>query len=190
MQDELIGRIGKRIKALRNARGLTLQLLSERAHITKGLLSKIENSRTIPSLPVFLQIVQGLEVSTQVFFEDMKLVQGKNYLLVRKADYQSIQKEDRPGFNYQTILTQNLQSTTMEVVLLSLQPRTQSHPTTTDGFEFKFIISGRCLYRIEDEELLLQEGDSLYFDASRPHHPLNPFRKQVTMLVCYFLTSK
>lgn len=61
MQDELIGRIGKRIKALRNARGLTLQLLSERAHITKGLLSKIENSRTIPSLPVFLQIVQGLK---------------------------------------------------------------------------------------------------------------------------------
>jgi transcriptional regulator with XRE-family HTH domain len=190
MQDELIGRIGKRIKALRKTRGLTLQALGERAHITKGLLSKIENSRTIPSLPVFLQIVQGLEVSTQEFFEDMKLVQGKNYLLIRKGDYQPAQKEERPGFNYQSILSQHLQSTMMEVVLLSLQPRTQSQPTTTDGFEFKYIISGRCLYRIEDEELLLQEGDSLYFDASRPHHPVNPFRKQVTMLVLYFLTSK
>jgi len=190
MQDELIGRIGKRIKALRKIRGLTLQVLSERAHITKGLLSKIENSRTIPSLPVFLQIVNGLEVSTPEFFEDLKLVQGKNYLLIRKKDYESIQKEERPGFNYHAILSQNLQATTMEAVLLHLQPKTQSQPTTTDGFEFKYVISGRCLYRVEDEELLLEEGDSLYFDATRPHHPINPFRKQVTMLVLYFLTSK
>jgi transcriptional regulator with XRE-family HTH domain len=190
MQDEVIGRIGKRIKGLRKARGYTLQTLSERAHVTKGLLSKIENSRTIPSLPVFLQIVRGLEISTQDFFEDMKLVQGKNYLLIRKEEYQPAQKEERPGFHYQSILAQNLQTSTMEVVLLHLKPKTQSQPTTTDGFEFKYIVSGRCLYRIEDEELLLNEGDSLYFDASRPHHPINPFKKQVTMLVFYFLTAK
>ncbi|MBN8575432.1 MAG: helix-turn-helix transcriptional regulator [Cytophagales bacterium] len=190
MQDELIGRIGKRIKALRKVRGLTLQALSERARITKGLLSKIENSRTIPSLPVFLQVVRSLEVTTQDFFEDLKLVQGKSYLLIRKSDYQPVQKEERPGFFYQSVLTQHLQPNTMDVVLLSIEPRTQSQATTTDGFEFKHIISGRCLYRIEDEELLLQEGDSLYFDASRPHHPINPFRKKVTMLVFYFLTSK
>lgn len=190
MQDELIGRIGKRIKALRNTRGLTLQMLSDRARITKGLLSKIENSRIIPSLPVFLQVVNGLEISTQEFFEDMNLVQGKNYLHMRKADYQQIQKEERTGFAYKSILSQHVKSAMMNVVLLQVMPRTQSHPTTTDGFEFKHIISGRCLYRIEDEELLLEEGDSLYFDASRPHHPINPFRKQVTMIVFYFITTK
>ncbi len=190
MEDELISRIGKRIKALRKERGLTLQVLSERSYVTKGLLSKIENSRTIPSLPVFLKLIQGLEMNAKDFFENIALMHGKNYMHIKRKDYQIFQKEERLGFEYQFILGQSLANITMEAVLLTVHPKAASKPTTTDGFEFKYIISGKCHYKIDGEQILLEEGDSLYFDASKPHHPENGFRKKVVMLVLYFLTAK
>lgn len=48
--------LGMRLKELRRKRLLTLQQLAERTELTAGLLSKIENFRTIPSLPVLLSI--------------------------------------------------------------------------------------------------------------------------------------
>jgi transcriptional regulator with XRE-family HTH domain len=190
MENELISRIGKRIKTLRKERGLTLQVLSERSHITKGLLSKIENSRTIPSLPVFFKLIGGLDMNAKDFFDNMNMLNGQNYLHIKETAHQSLQKEDRPGFDYQFILGQSVPSSMLEIVLLSVSPGSKSVPTTTDGFEFKYILSGRCQYYIDGEQILLEKGDSLYFDASKPHYPVNGFRKKVTMLVIYFLTTK
>lgn len=190
MEDELVSRIGKRIKTLRKERGLTLDTLSERTHVTKGLLSKIENSRTIPSLPVFLKLIQGLDLQATDFFENLELVHGKNYLHIKKGEYQRTTREDRPGFEYLFILGQTMLTSTVQAYLLHVHPKALSKPSTTDGYEFKHILSGRCYYRIDKEEILLEEGDTLLFDASVPHHPRNPFRKKVTMLVLYFLTTK
>ena len=78
----------------------------------------------------------------------------------------------------------------METVLLSIKPNSKSKATTTDGFEFKYMVSGDCDYYIQDEKISLHEGDSLYFDASKPHYPLNTTKRKVIMLVFYFLTVK
>lgn len=190
MEDELTGHIGKRIKSLRKERGLTLQILSERSLVTKGLLSKIENSRTIPSLPVLLKIIKGLELTAKDFFDNLAILNGKNYIHCKYENYQALQKEDRPGFDYKFILSQSILSSMLEVVLLTVNPGAKSQPTQTDGFEFKYILSGKCHYYVDGEEILLEEGDSIYFDASKPHNPVNKFRKKVTILVLYFLTAK
>jgi quercetin dioxygenase-like cupin family protein len=75
-------------------------------------------------------------------------------------------------------------------VLLTLEPGAKGKPTTTDGYEFKYILSGSCEYQINNEVILLEEGDSIYFDASIPHVPLNHSRKKVIMLVIYFILAK
>ncbi|MFN4958339.1 MAG: cupin domain-containing protein [Cyclobacteriaceae bacterium] len=51
-------------------------------------------------------------------------------------------------------------------------------------------MSGSCEYLIQDERLKLEEGDSLLFDASKPHMPINNTKRYVKMLVLYFLTNK
>lgn len=63
--------IGLKLSAPRQEKGLTLQLVADRCNFSKGLLSKNENSRTLSSLPVFIAIVQALELSLRQFFEDM-----------------------------------------------------------------------------------------------------------------------
>lgn len=69
--DETVLSIARKIRALRQRKKLTLQQLAERTKLTKGLISKIENSRTVPSLPVFVELVKALEVPLNVFFEDI-----------------------------------------------------------------------------------------------------------------------
>jgi transcriptional regulator with XRE-family HTH domain len=190
VQEELIPLIAKRIKTLRNEKSLTLQTLSERTNLTKGLISKIENSRTIPSVPVLFNIMNALEIKPQDFFDTLSVASSQNYLHIKRKEYKHIKKENRPGFDYRFILAQSLPGCTMETVLLTIKPKAKSKPTTTDGFEFKYIVSGDCDYYIKDERIELREGDSIYFDASKPHYPVNNTKRRVTMLVFYFLTIK
>lgn len=57
MEDYLIG-IGKRIKEIRKRKNLTINTVAADAEVSNGLISRIENGRTISSLPVLLNIIQ------------------------------------------------------------------------------------------------------------------------------------
>jgi transcriptional regulator with XRE-family HTH domain len=190
VDNEVVSRIAQKIRATRLEKNLTIQQLATRSNVSKGLLSKVENSRTIPSLPVFVSIIQSLDISLKEFFHDMVLTNGKDYLLVKKDDYTPLEREGRSGFHYQFILSQNITNCSMDAVLLTLEPGAKGKPTTTDGYEFKYLLSGSCEYQINNEVILLEEGDSIYFDASIPHVPLNHSRKKVIMLVIYFILAK
>ncbi len=190
IDNEVVSRIAQKIRATRLEKNLTIQALATRSHVSKGLLSKIENSRTIPSLPVFVTLIQSLDISLKEFFHDMVLINGKDYLLVKKNEYIPMSREDRPGFNYKHILSQNITNCSMEASILTLDPGAKGKPTTTDGYEFKHILSGTCEYQINHDTVRLEEGDSLYFDASVPHVPINRSRRKVIMLVIYFLSAE
>jgi transcriptional regulator with XRE-family HTH domain len=190
VSNEIVSRIAQKIRSTRLKKNLTIQQLAERTKVSKGLLSKIENSRTIPSLPVFVQLIQSLDISLKEFFEDMVLTNGKDYLLIKKDQYTSMEREGRSGFNYQYIISQNIPTATIEVVLLTISPGATGRPTITDGYEFKYLISGNCEYHINEQIVAMEEGDSIYFDSSVPHLPVNKSRRNVTMLVVYFIIPK
>ncbi len=190
VDNEVVSRIAQKIRTTRLKKNLTIQQLATRTKVSKGLLSKIENSRTIPSLPVFVTLIQSLDISLKEFFEDMVLINGKDYLHIKKDQYTSVEREGREGFHYQYILSQNITNCTMDAVLLTLEPGAKGNPTTTDGFEFKYMLSGNCEYQINNEIIKVEEGDSIYFDASVPHLPINRSRRKVMMLVIYFILPK
>ncbi len=183
---EMTGAIAKKIKEIRLDQGITLYDLSQRTVLSKGLLSKIENGRTIPSLPVFLNLAKALNTNPKDFFEETLFAGGKNYLHIKKSAYAKFTKEDRQGFDYQFILSQLLPSSTMQAFLLTIKPKAARQVTTTNGFEFKYIVHGKCEYHIGDDVILLEEGDSIYFDASQPHQPVNNSKGNVVMLILYF----
>jgi transcriptional regulator with XRE-family HTH domain len=190
VDNEVVIRIAQKIRSTRLEKNMTIQQLATRTNVSKGLLSKIENSRTVPSLPVFVTLIQSLDISLKEFFRDIVLVNGKDYLLIKKDQYSAMEREGRVGFNYQHILSQTLTTCTMEAVILEVEPGAKGRPSTTDGYEFKYMISGSCEYQINDETIALEEGDSIYFDASLPHIPINNTKKKAVMLVMYFILPK
>jgi transcriptional regulator with XRE-family HTH domain len=65
--------IGGKIKALRSEKQLTLPALADKAGLSKGLLSKIENSADAnPSLDTLYKIAESLDVSLAQFLETEK----------------------------------------------------------------------------------------------------------------------
>ena len=89
MEHEILVQISNKIKSKRKERSLTLQDVAERAGVTKGLISQIENSRTVPSLLVLIQIIKALEIDLDDFFKELSLHSTEAPVLVqRKSDYE------------------------------------------------------------------------------------------------------
>jgi len=190
MESFLIG-IGRKLRAIRKKKGLLLNDVAERANVTAGLISKIENGRTIPSLPVFLGLIEALEEDLSDFFRGLSNGSNQKYLVVRSDELSLLEKEEQvEGFSYELIFDKSLLSIGFEVVVLTLQPGAKREKTTTDAYEFKYVLEGEVVYYIGDDRVTLQKGDSLFFDARIPHLPANQAEQLAKMLVFYFYVDK
>ena len=187
MEDDVLIQISNRIKDRRREKNITVQELAIRANVSKGLISQIENSRTVPSLIVLIDIIKALEIDLNVFFKDIKYNERNFPLLIRrKEEYDHFEKEDAAGFSYHRIFTQTIKQSTVDVVILELEPNAQRPQIQTEAFEYKYIITGSVDYHFGDDVYQLKQGDSMLFDGRMPHTPKNPGKTKASMLVIYF----
>ncbi|WP_373522375.1 helix-turn-helix domain-containing protein [Aquiflexum sp.] len=190
MENEILVQISQKIKSIRKDKNLTIQEIADRAGVTKGLISQIENSRTIPSLLVLMQIIKGLEVDLNYFFNDLSL-DGREapILVLRKEEYRKFEKEPASGYQYERIFTRKIKTGAVDFVLLEIQPGSVRDFVTTDAFEFKYILQGSVKYIFRDSSIELHEGDSMLFDGRLEHNPVNEGNVPVKMLVVYFFEN-
>lgn len=189
MKGAFLLEISRRIKVHRLENRFTIQNLADRSNVSKGLISQIENGRSIPSLPVLFSIIQSLDMEVSDFFEGISLLEP-TIIVQRKEDYSAFKKEEIKGFNYQRIITKNLPASTIDFVLLELSPDANRDKVTTDAFEFKYILKGEVDYLINGDIYHLNEGDSLFFDGRFPHVPKNPNKEPCLMLIAYFFNQE
>ncbi|WP_129715526.1 helix-turn-helix domain-containing protein [Pedobacter sp. SYP-B3415] len=191
MKEDILVQISNKIKQKRRERNITIQELADRAGVSKGLVSQIENSRTVPSLMVLIDIVRGLDIDLNVFFKDLHTARSRQVVLIKRAsEYEDFEKEDAKGFLYQRIFTQSIGKGTIDIVLLRLEPAAQRPIVVTQAYEYNYIISGQVSYRIGEEVINLEEGDSMLFDGRLPHTPTNAGQTIAEMLVIYFFESQ
>jgi transcriptional regulator with XRE-family HTH domain len=191
MNRDNISYVGKRMKEIRLSKELKLVEVATKASVSKGLLSRIENGRTIPSLPVLFSIIDALGEKPGDFFEAMNHpVNSPFYALIKKKDYLPIEKEDSTGFDYYSILSHSFSELTFNAVLLMLSPNAKREMVTTDGMEFIYLASGTIDYKLGDTTITMEEGDSLFFDGRVPHLKINQSEQTARILVIYLLFNK
>ena len=192
MQENILIQISSRIKEKRKEKSLTTQELANKAKVSKGLISQIENNRTIPSLPVLMSIVHSLDFDLTDFFNGITANNNQSKVfIIRPADYQPFKKEVAKGFLYKRILTLNLNCNPADFILLELKKGARRKQTVhTDALEFKYVIRGKVEYLIENEKYILNEGDSLFFDGHLGHNLTNIGNSNALILVVYCFTVK
>jgi transcriptional regulator with XRE-family HTH domain len=191
MEDDVLIQISNRIKDRRREKNITVQELATRANVSKGLISQIENSRTIPSLIVLIDIIKALEIDLNVFFKDIQAGANLSPLIIRRqTDYDHFEKEHADGFHYQRIFTRSIKNSTVDIVILELEPNAHRPQVQTEAFEYKYILSGQVKYMFGDKEHILHAGDSMLFDGRLPHTPRNTGKEVARMLVVYFFEEK
>lgn len=189
MESYIIG-IGQKIRSIRKAKEMYASELAKKANVSNGLISRIENGRTIPSVPVLFQIISALDVEPSYFFQQISIDNSFKFLVIRTNETSVIEKEvEAKGFRYDFIFSKQLKSIGFEVVLLTLEPKCKRDLVETDAFEFKYVLSGSCEYIIDGETVKLNAGDAIFFDGKLPHVPKNPYDVPSTMLVIYSYTE-
>lgn len=186
MKEDILLSIGRKIKEIRKSKKMILSEVAQKANVSTALVSKVENGRTVPSLSVLLTLVEALDEDLSNFFRGVVLKSDKSYVVIRQSDNTQLEKEMAEGFQYNLIFSKQLLSIGFEVVLLTLQPNASRKPTTTDAFEFKYLLDGEVKYIIGEDSVDLKKGDAICFDGRIPHNPQNMNDKPTTMLVVYF----
>ena len=72
--------LGKNIRAARKMRKLTLEALAEKIDIGRVYLGEIERGKKLPSMKVFISLVEVLEVSADYLLQN-EVSSGKDYVL-------------------------------------------------------------------------------------------------------------
>ena len=166
--------IGHEIRSLRKQLGITVAELADVSRISLGMLSKIENGLTSPSLTTLQSIASALGIPMSQlllrFEEDRQAVQVKNGEGVAAE-----RRGTRAGHQYQLLgyLAANEAGVVVEPYMITLNDESDSFPTFQhDGIEYLYFLEGCVEYRHGDNTYLMEPGDSLFFDADAPHGPM------------------
>ncbi len=160
--------IGRKIKLLRLERGLSLQDIANAAGITKGYLSRVENSKKAPPVSTLLTLAKALGVNiSTIFSED----EGKTTItLVKKAERKTMARDGTAfGYSYEP-LAHKFPERHMDpyVLTLPVKPRRKGI-FQHKGEELLMVVEGTMRFTHGDKEYIVEEGDCIYFDSSIPH---------------------
>jgi len=187
MKHDKLSLIGLRILELRKAKKMSLRELAKRSGLSAGLLSKIENFRTVPSLGVLVEIANSLEVDVAVLVKNINGNAAAPYLLVRAGEGRPEQREDSKGLLYKYLLSQDLGAYTLRVNEVHINPNTYRKPLSTNALELIHVLEGTVHYGFKDEEVSLGPGDTLYFDGLVAHSVRNATEQPARLFKVYLL---
>ncbi len=163
--------IGREVRAFRLKLDMTVTELAKQAGLSPGMLSKIENGVTSPSLATLRALSGALHVPVTALFR--KFEEERDATLVRAGEGLKIERRGtRAGHQYELLGHTVGKPIAVEPYLITLTEESDVFPVFQhDGIEFIYMLEGVVGYRHADKTYRLTPGDSLFFDADAPHGP-------------------
>ena len=161
--------IGPFIRDLRKERGMTMIQLAERTGFSQGFLSKVENSKSAPSVSTLIKIAKALDVRLSYIFGESE--SETTLTLVKKNERKEMARNGSQfGYRYEALAPQFL-NRRMDPYILTHPAHTEITPIFQhEGQEMLYVLEGTMRFLHGTKEMIVEAGDCVYFDASIPHH--------------------
>ena len=165
--------IGREVRAHRRQQNITVAELAQLTGISIGMVSKIENGNTSPSLSTLQTLSNALGVTLTSFFRGFE----ENRSAIHTKAGEGVEMEragTRAGHQYNLLghIGSNASGVMVEPYLITLNETSDIFPTFQhEGIEMLYMLEGEVSYRHGDNLYALKPGDSLFFDADAPHGP-------------------
>ena len=157
--------VGRRLRELRTAQGLSIRALAEKSGLNFNTLSLIEHHKTSPSVSTLQQVAAALNEPIVAFFETESPL--------RNVIYQKAGDRQAASFAHGTLadLGAGFINRGLEPFMVILEPQANSGdtPIVHTGVEFVFCLEGCVSYEVDGQVYTLDAGDSLIFEAYLPH---------------------
>ena len=181
MTEPVVAAVGPRVKALREAGGLSLRDLAERSGVSAPMLSQVERGETSPTLHTAARIAGGLELRLSQL---LRLDEDGAVSIVRRSERRA---GGTPAHRYE-VLTPPLPGQRAEVSRHTLAPGGATGgpgdpPMHEPGArETAVVESGTLRLHVDGAEHALAAGDTVTFDADLPHHFENHGKEEAVLL--------
>jgi transcriptional regulator with XRE-family HTH domain len=163
--------IANQVRSRRLEIGLNVGQLADRAGISKGMLSKIENAQTSPSLSTIERLAAALDMPITSLFRG--LAEERDAVFVKAGSGPEIvRKGTRSGHSYQLLGSLRGPYKRVEPLLVSLDESSEVFPLFQHaGIEILYMLSGIMEYSYGREHYRMERGDTLQFEGDIPHGP-------------------
>lgn len=166
--DEQIILIAQRLQGLRDALELGVEEMAVRCGLSADDYRDMESGTSDLSVARLQKVASanGISLDELMFGEEPKMT---SYFLTRRGT--GISVERTKAYKYQS-LASGFKGRKADPFIVTVEPKPDDVPVclnTHHGQEFDLVIEGRLLLKIGDKELLLNLGDSVYYDANQPH---------------------
>lgn len=180
---ELNERIGRRLRAIRLAQGLSLEACAVRCGVSKPMLVQIERALSNPTVSTLWKIAEGLKVPFTAFIEETE----DEASLVKRTELSPIH-EDSGRFEVYPVFPMN-GARPFEIYEVRLKPgcdyRAKAHPGRVE--EFLWVTEGNMVVELGGRAHELVAGEGLRFAADRPHRYINNGgREAALVMVIYY----
>ncbi|MDP6967852.1 MAG: XRE family transcriptional regulator [Gammaproteobacteria bacterium] len=161
---------GERLRHLRLQRGMTLQQASKTTGVAQSTLSKMENEQLSPTYNLMQKLALGLDVEMPQLFMPITepQISGRR-VVTRKGRGRA---HATATYNHE-LIAMDLESKRMVPFKSRVRARSMdefSDWVRHDGEELCLVLEGQVtVYTEEYEPLVLNEGDSSYFDSTMGH---------------------
>jgi transcriptional regulator with XRE-family HTH domain len=165
--------IGREVRSHRRQKSMTVADLSTATGLSIGMLSKIENGHTSPSLNTLQTLADALTIPITGFFRGYETTRSA----VHTKSGEGVELEragTRAGHQYNLLghIGANSSGVIVEPYLIELTSKSDTFETFQhDGIETIYMLEGAIDYRHGDAVYPLKPGDTLFFDADAPHGP-------------------
>ena len=169
--------LGARLRILRKERYLTQRELANQAGISVNAVSLIERNEISPSVSTLQSLAGALDVKISFFFADEEQA---GVIYVKSADRPMLQS----GGVTISGLGSKLSGQRLEPFLMTLQPGAGSgEPVVHLGYEYVHCLQGQIMYEIDKNVYVLNQGDTLLFEARFSHRWYNSTQEEARMLL-------
>ncbi len=157
--------VGKQLRAVRTAFGLSQRELAKRAGVTNGMVSLIEQGRVSPSVGSLQKILSAFPMTMAEFFT--RDLEGETDVVFRAADLPDMGTGD---IQYRLVAASR-RDRKMSILWETYAPETDTGEDllTHSGEEGGVVVEGELELTVAGKTWLLGPGDSYYFDSRLPH---------------------
>ena len=163
-----IKQIGERLKGLREIFNISAEEVAELCEVSLEHYLKIEAGEADPSVYRLSRISKryGIDLDVLIFGEEPRM---RGYYITRAGKGPEVDRGNE--YKYQS-LAGGFRNRKVDPFLAQVDPLPGDKKytqNTHDGQEFDFVLQGTLELTIEDKVLVLEPGDSIYFDSKRMH---------------------
>jgi transcriptional regulator with XRE-family HTH domain len=173
-----IEKIGNKIRTLRKQQSQTLEDMSKKTGLSKGLLSQVERGISQPSLETLWKITKALDASIISFFED---VSGVGVQVTRKEQRNQLVFPGMSGGTFYNLYQGNQPKLHLLEILLLPGEVAKEQFATNGGEQLIIVTAGVVGVLVEEQEYVLFEGDSIYFESFMEYSICNQGEQQAKM---------